>query len=249
MFKNQVKALIVLVFLLFPLVCSAQFFFPFYPVDREEGGYVGNDYRAIPVVWNFIRHFNYNQYFWAHPRMFTYLNNNYVDNMDFAYYCGHGNRWRIWTYWGSVNLATAGYSSHRGYGNVDLEFIVYHSCLVIPSPLEVYNWWSPWITEPNDTFDGLHQSLGFRTVAYVASAPNISNYYGWRIRWNRSVLWSWFQAIWRRGIQSWYPWWWPWKPRECGSVVLHPSCQNDTYGNFAPDPPQNHRNLRIWYML
>jgi hypothetical protein len=216
-----------------------------FAVDRVEGGYVGNDQRSIAVVWNFIKHFSYEQYYWAWPYLFTYNNNYYVDAMDFVYFCGHGSPWMIYTYHGSINLETAGYSSHRGYGTNNLEFIVFHSCSTIPSPLEVSNWWSPWISEPDDIFDGLHQALGFRTPAYVSSAPDISNYYGHRIRNNWSVLWSWFDAIVAEG--HYVGWWWWRHLDEFGSVVLHPSTQGDTYGNFAPDPPENHTNLMIWY--
>jgi hypothetical protein len=174
----------------------------------------------------------------VHPNQFTIWNNAQVDSIYFAYYCGHGSWWHINTYWGPIDLETAGGSDNLGYGDTNLEFIAYHSCSVIPSPEEVTNWWGPWISEPDDTFDGLHQALGFRTPAWIASATYIADYYGGRIYNNWSVLWSWFEAIDVEGIYG-----------ECGSVVLYPGTEADTYGFNVPDPPQNHQSLRIWYQV
>lgn len=209
----------------------------------EEGGYVGNDPVAKPVVWNFIKHFVWNQYLWAKPYQFTYLNNYFVDNMDFAFYCGHGAPWYICTYFGNIDLSKAGSSSHKGYGNRDLEFITFHSCKVVPSPIEKTNWWSKWITEPTDIFDGLHQAIGFRTVAYKSSAPKISNKFGKCVRRNKNIIWSWFNAINKKGLR------YNGKLMEKGSIVFYPfmSIFDRYYGPKCPDPPQNHQGLCIIY--
>ncbi|UCH97229.1 MAG: hypothetical protein JSV88_10365 [Candidatus Aminicenantes bacterium] len=230
--KKQLKSGFILLTLLALLLSTNSF-------ALEEGGYVGNDVRAIPVVWNFIRHFVWDQYFWAAPFMFTFWNNYFVDNMDFAYYCGHGAPWFIMTYFGGINLATAGSSAHRGYGDRDLEFITFHSCSVIPSPLETPNWWQPWVREPTDIFDGLHQAIGFRTPAWVASAPWISNFYGLLIRWNFNVAMSWFWSI------NWFG-----LPGEKGCIVMWPPAVWDRY--YWPkcaDPPQNHTWLMCLYQI
>lgn len=231
--KKQLKSGFILLTLLALLLSTNTF-------ALEEGGYVGNDYRAIPVVWNFIRHFAWDQYFWAAPFMFTYWNNYFVDNMDFSYYCGHGAPWYIMTYYGGINLATAGGTAHRGYGEPyfgDLEFITFHSCSVIPSPLETPNWWQNWVSEPNDIFDGLHQAIGFHTPAWVASSPRISNFYGLLIRWNFNVAMSWFWSI------NWFG-----LPGEKGCIVMWPLAVWDRY--YWPkcaDPPQNHTWLMCLY--
>ena len=210
-------------------------------VDREEGGYCGNDPTTPSVVYSFLKEFNYEQYYWAHPSQFTTNNNNRVDEMDFAYYCGHGAPWYIGTYSGGVNLRTAGASSHIGYGNRDLEFIVFHSCKVVPSPREYpTSWWQHWVSESDDIFDGLHQAIGFRTNAAISSAPGIANYFARRVRAGYTIWPSWFAAINARGISGR-------KDLDMGSVVMHPSTEWDSYASFAPDPPQSHTNLRIWY--
>lgn len=206
-------------------------------VDLEEGGYVGSKTDgADETVYNFIGHFSWEEYFWATRPMFTTSNDTRVDAMDFAYFCGHGDRWSIQMSDGAVvNLGSAGYSSHAGYGR-DLEFIVYHACKVIPSPRETSAWSQPWVTEPDDTFDGLHQALGFRSNASTGTDQNISNYFGSRIHDNAKVWQSWFDAIDRYGRSD-----------EFGSAVMWPAAENDTYGSVCADPPASHTSLRIWY--
>ena len=53
----------------------------------EEGGYVynGGEARFTNNVYNFIKHFSYDQYYWCEANLFTTSNNSYVDNMDFSY--------------------------------------------------------------------------------------------------------------------------------------------------------------------
>jgi hypothetical protein len=109
-------------------------------VDHEEGGYVGCVGQGHDVVvYNFLKHFSYEQYYWGYKHQWSYNNNNRVDAMDFAIFAGHGNRWLIALLDGNVNLTTAGGSSHKGYGNIDCEFVAFESCKVVPSPLEVSN--------------------------------------------------------------------------------------------------------------
>jgi hypothetical protein len=214
----------------------------------EEGGYVGDDWDAIGVVWSFIKHFSYEMYVWSAPWNFTHNNNgNYgVDKMDFVYFCNHGSPYHIKTSNGAggpgswVNLGTAGSSSHRGYGNLDLEFIVFHSCQTIPSPIETSNWWSQWISESDDIFDGLHQALGFRTNAYKSTSQNIANFFGSRMAGNNYVWQSWFDAINAHGDHS--------DNHDFGAALMHPNAEYDRYKySHCPDPPENHNNLKIWY--
>lgn len=215
---------------------------------QYEGGYCGNDPTTPGVVWNFIKHFSYEQYYWACGNQFTYNNNNRVDLMHFAYYCGHGAPWYIGYYSncagsGSssyINLATAGYSSHKGYGDRNLNFIVFHSCKVIPSPIETSNWWQNWVSESDDIFDGLHMALGFRTYSLISTAPGIANFYGTRMAGVNYVLWSWFDAINAKGNHS--------SGYDYGCAVMYPPAQNDKYnGTMIVDPPENHTWLTAWY--
>ncbi len=222
----------------------------------EEGGYCGNDPIAPKVVYNFIKHFNYEQYYWANKSMFTNSNNYYVDSVDFAYYCGHGSPFHIGVYsngagYGSstyIDLRSAGSSPHRGYGDRDLEFIVFHSCQTVPSPIErPHDWWA-WTTNQSvDIFDGLHQVLGFRTNAMKITADDISNYFGKRMAGNNLVWQSWFDAINAEGYHTGF--WWSKKLAEFGTAVMHPDAQYDRYKYYhSPDPPANHTKRVIWYM-
>ena len=206
-------------------------------IDREEGGYVGCQGQGHDVVvYNFLKHFRYEQYYWGYRHQWSYNNNNRVDAMDFAIFAGHGNRWLIALLDGTVNLTTAGSSSHRGYGNIDCEFVAFESCSVVPSPLEVSNWYSNWTSESDDIFDELHQAVGFRTDSYQSTDQKITDYFGKRIKNNYAVWESWFDAINAKGRSD-----------EMGAAVMHPSCDGDTYGNYASDPPENSNSLRIWY--
>ena len=206
-------------------------------VDREEGGYVGHQGQGHDVVvYNFLKHFSWEQYFWGYKHQWTYNNNNRVDAMDFAIFAGHGNRWLIALLDGHVSLTTAGSSPHKGYGDLDCEFVVFETCKAIPSPLEVSNWYSNWTSESDDVFDGLHQALGFRTDSYQSTDQKVTDYFGNRIRNHYGVWESWFDAINAKGRSD-----------EMGAAVMHPTCDGDTYGNYAPDPPETSTWLRIWY--
>lgn len=210
---------------------------PIYAIDREEGGYAGTTNEGHDtVVYNFLKHFNYEQYYYSYKHQWRWNNNNRVDAMDFAIFAGHGNKWRIAGLDGSVNLTSAGASSDRGYGSVDAEFVAFESCYVIPSPIEEADWYSNWTTESDDVFDGLHQALGFHTVSWQSTDQKVTNYFGARIANGFAVWETWFDAINVKGLSS-----------EHGSAVMHPNADGDTYAVFVSDPVENHTNLRIWY--
>ena len=61
-----------------------------------------------------------------------------------------------------------------------------------------------------------------------ANDQNITDYFGYRISHNYGVWESWFEAINARGLSI-----------EKGAAVMHPTCDGDTYGSFAPDPPES----------
>lgn len=208
-------------------------------VDRWEGGYVGSKTEgdATTPVWNFIRHFSYEQYYWAETFQFGWYNNERVDKMDFSYFVGHGDRWAIKCQSTWIDLETAGSTSHDGWGDRNAEFVTLHACQVVASPLEVADWYTPW-TNSDGVFDGVHQVCGFRTNASMSCDQDISNYFGSRIHSGGAVWQSWFDAIWLYGDGT-----------ERGAAVMYPPCDGDSYASFAADPPANHTWLRIWYQL
>ncbi|MFI3136917.1 MAG: DUF6345 domain-containing protein [Methylococcaceae bacterium] len=205
-------------------------------VDHEEGGYAGTtDQGHDAVVYNFLKHFNYEQYYYSYKHQWSTNNNNRVDAMDFAIFGGHGNRWLIAGLDGSVDLSTAGSSSNKGYGDLDAEFIAFESCYVVPSPIEVADWYSNW-TKAGGVFDGLHQAVGFHTVSWQSTDQNVSDYFGSRIASGAAVWQAWFDAINTKGRSD-----------EHGSAVMYPPADGDTYASFVADPAIGHTNLRVWY--
>jgi hypothetical protein len=205
--------------------------------ERKEGGYAGTkDQGHDEVVYNFLKHFAYDQYYWARTFQFGDLNNQRVDAMDIAIFAGHGNQWLIATTDGNVDLTNVGSSLNWGWGDNNAEFIAFESCDVVPSPIEVADWWTNWVKEPGGAFDGLHQALGFRTVSYQSTDQDVADNFGGRIRNNHGMWESWFDAINDEGESD-----------EMGSAVMYPPADGDTYYNFVTDPPYNHQNLRVWY--
>jgi hypothetical protein len=96
------------------------------------------------------------------------LDPTYVDNVDMTFYIGHGwpggftfesncgDKWLT-----CADAARCGNSG--GWGNKDLEWLALLSCQVL------YNYtWEKYPTRWAPAFNGLHQMLGFHTVAYDA---------------------------------------------------------------------------------
>jgi hypothetical protein len=192
--------------------------------------------RFVDNVYNFLKHFEYEQYFWTEAFEFTTSRASFVDDMNLAYYSGHGNHSYLGMGPGAsvsgVNLTSAG-----GYG-ARLRFIVFQSCTVIPSAPDLADWWSPWV--PGGIFQGLHQAIGYRTESW--SGNGISNNFGNRVRSGGAMWQSWFAAVndersvWRGALYPGY-----------ASVVLYPGLDNDTYFSFGPRPPSGHGWLRTYY--
>lgn len=203
----------------------------------REGGYAGTrDEGHDEVVYNFLKHFTYDQYFYARTFQFGSSNNSRVDAMDIAIFAGHGNKWLIGTTDGAVDLSTLGSGSNWGWGDVNAEFVAFESCYVVPSPIEEANWWSKWVQEPGGAFDGVHQVLGFHTVSWQSTDEDVSDDFGSRVRNNYAMWQSWFDAINNEGRSD-----------ELGSAVMYPPADGDRYYNFVADPSATHTNLRIWY--
>ena len=207
----------------------------------EEGGYVYNqgEDRFVDNVYNFVRHFNYDQYYWCESFMFNTANTYYVDAMDFAYYSGHGNNWYLGMGPGASSSGVS-IGSATKWGNTDLEFIVFQSCKVVPSPIDTGSWWHNWVGGTNGAMQGLHQAIGYRTNSY--SGNGISYNYGNRISGGQAVWQAWFNAV-----NDERSWWYGSSYPGYASVVLYPGLEYDTYYSFGIDPPDNHGALSIWY--
>lgn len=203
----------------------------------EEGGYAGTkDQGHDEVVYNFLKHFSYDQYYYAKTFQFGDLNDIRVDNMDIAIFGGHGNKWLVGCTDGNVDLSNIGSGPDWGWGDTDLEFMAFESCYVVPSPIEVSDWWTNWVAEPGGAFDGLHQAVGFRTVSWQSTDQDVSDEFGDRIADGAAVWQAWFDAINDEAESD-----------EMGAAVMYPPADGDTYRHFVADPPYNHQNLRIWY--
>lgn len=222
-----------------------------YAVDNEEGGYVyhytdSSEERFKDNVYNFLKHFSYNQYYWAEYFHFRDSNSSKVDAMDFSYYSGHGSAWFITMGPGAsyspntVDLREAGSSSALGWGDSDDEFMVFQSCAVIPSPLETSDWASPWVKSGKGVFDGLHQAIGYRTNSN--SGNGISDNYGGRIDSGQNTWEAWFDAV-----DDERSWWYGDDYPGYASAVMHPTTDGDSYAAYASDPSSSDTSLRIWY--
>jgi len=207
----------------------------------KEGGYVYNqgEARFVDNVYNFIKHFSYEQYYWAQYYEFTTSNNTYVDAMDLAYYSGHGNYWYIGMGPGSVSPQGVSIGTGSAWGDTQLEFIIFQSCQVIPSVPDKSNWWGNWVGA-SKPFSGLHQAIGYRTLSY--SGNGISNNFGSRVASGQAMWQAWFAAV-NDERSYWaganYPGY--------ASVVLYPGLDNDTYYSFGADPPAGSGSLRTYY--
>jgi uncharacterized protein DUF6345 len=206
-------------------------------VDRLEGGYIGSGGQiAQDVVWNFIKHFNYEQYYLSQDFEFTSYNNHRVDAMDFSFYCGHGNQWFITMSTGpNVDLTSAGNTADKGYGDVNCKFLTMESCDVVPCPIEKADWYTNW-RHTGGIFNGIHQVCGYHTVAYFATCRQICDYYGGCIHAGLAVWQSWFDALNHESTLD-----------ERAAAVMDVNCQNDSYAAFAAHPPANDQNIMEWY--
>lgn len=205
-------------------------------VDEVIGYYSSLDSSSCkPPVQAFINtiYANYkNGPYVGYPNRFDTSNNSYWDARDFGFVCAHGNRWLFALSGGYVNFASSsfGSSSSKGWGNVDMEWAVIYSCLVVASPLEVTNWYAVWIDEPYDVFDRLHIVNGFRTSAWVYCADDVATNYAQRLNNGWEILDSWFDAIYAEGDfgNGW----------DRGCSVYYGTCEHDRVNSYASDPSE-----------
>jgi len=85
----------------------------------------------------------------------------YVDNVDFAFFCGHGSSSAFWfgvDMDGDDSYTYQVHYSEAEWGDKDLEWIVFDACKVLRED-NVFTRWS-------SAFKGLHGMFGFHTIAY-----------------------------------------------------------------------------------
>jgi len=203
----------------------------------EEGGYVGSKNEGNEAtIFNFLKHFSYDQYYYSSSSQWTWNNDNRIDNMDIAMFSGHGNNWSIQMTDGSgVDLRNAGSTSDEGYGDLDCEFIAFQACSVIPSPADRASWASAW-TGSNGVFDGLHQAVGFRSLAYMSTDQDMTDTFGFLVKGGAAIWQAWFAAI---NLDC--------RSDEMGCAVMYPTAENDTYYSFIADPPASSTWLKVWW--
>jgi hypothetical protein len=219
-----------------PVIMAAMTLSPSF-AQGEEGGYVGTtDEGHNTVVYNFLRHFSFEQYYYCASHQWTWNNDKRVDNMDIAIYAGHGNEWLITdTKGGAIDLSNAGNTAADGYGDLDCEFIAFQSCYVVPSPAESASWASAW-TSSTGVFDGLHQAVGFRTVSYQSTDQDMTDTFGFLVEGGAAIWQAWFAAINLDCLSD-----------EMGCAVMYPTAENDTYYSFIADPPASSTWLKVWW--
>jgi hypothetical protein len=204
----------------------------------EEGGFVCREETgAVNETWAFIKHFNWEQYYWAHPFEFTTSDASYVDNMDVAFFSGHGSNFHITTLRNccdGVNFASGSVS----LGDLDLEILTIDACSPVPSPIERDDWASGWW----DVMHGLHQILSFHTTGWYDS--RVEDQYAKNLINGQKFIDAWFNAAnsVRSGVYPGYCaviWAYPYGD--------HPGTANDTYYSYAPDPSYNLHIMAITY--
>lgn len=205
-------------------------------VDEVIGYYSSLDSSSCyPPVNAFLNTLNANYTngpYVGYVNRFDGSNNSYWDARDFGIVCAHGNQWLYALSGGYVNFDSAsfGSSSHKGWGDSDMEWAVLYSCLVVASPDEENDWYSVWIDEPYDVFDRLHIVNGFRTSAWVYCADEVTTDYATRLNNGGYVLDAFYDAIFAEGDfgNGW----------DRGCSVYYTSCENDRINSYATDPSE-----------
>ncbi|HEV7237883.1 MAG TPA: DUF6345 domain-containing protein [Thermoanaerobaculia bacterium] len=224
------RVLVLAVFLILPALLA-------FAADHEEGGYAGTKGEGHDtVVYNFLKHFTYNQYYWTTEWQWHSGNDERVDAMDIAVFGGHGSPWSIKTISGWIDLSTIADTGAWGWGDTDADFIAFESCKVVPGDIDKADWWTKWVQEPNGAWDGVHQIMGFRTDSYQSTDQDVTDYFGARVRANYAIWQSWFDASNEEARSD-----------EMASVVFHPPAENDTYANMVADPPYDSNWIGLWY--
>ena len=166
--------------------------------------------------------------------IFSTRNNDYVDTGDLVYFCGHGGNFGIRD---NIYLPDV-----PGWGDKDMEFILFQSCSVIPSPDDVEDWASPWWEhDGKGIFQGLHIACGLRSKGWAGDLISAEKV-GAKLRRGLPVIQAWFlgqqEVRTIRGAAE-YP--------SLASALCYPGLDWDTLYDYGPDPPRDAHWLGIWW--
>jgi hypothetical protein len=175
-------------------------------------------------------YFSFPQYYWAYPYEFTSSKNYFINSVNVAEVEGHGDWW-VWTtnmnccesvtaaptslvyYSDSTYLPSPGLGASAGGV---CAYLIIHSCEVVPSAVDTWNWHIPWW----HVFGGLHSVLGYRTI--MAIDDGVMWTFGVHMGWGWNLTSSWLNDI-----ASAPAYWWGvgesmhgvWKPYGRGSTI------------------------------
>lgn len=224
------------------------FSFPTFSGVRHIGGYPAQaESRFVRNVWNFIKEFQSPkaigshtwqevQYYYARPYMFQgSSHSNYVDDVDLAFFAGHGNKFLIETQNHAAGLPSkvVNLKNVPRYGDRDLEFLVLETCLSVQTQPRC---------EMDNMFGGLHQLIGYWSLSW--SDNGIPNRFAKYCKNGTAVWWAWFCAVEAERVHC------PWSggtyyDSYIGRTIHYPGyasaliaqgCWYDNLGNYAADP-------------
>ncbi len=166
-------------------------------------------------------------------------NDTYADSADIVFYSGHGGNYKaICTDFWTIRLDEV-----PGYGDTDMEFILFQACSVIPAPPDEPDWASNWWEHDGmGIFQGLHSACGFRTDTQAGSGVS-SQCVAPKLKMGVPVIQAWFagqaEARVLKGAELNTP--------SLASAVFYPGHEWDTLYNYGPDPPRDAHWLGIWW--
>lgn len=146
-------------------------FFPFefFPTPRWSSLYTYSNGSAWETDWGVNEEF-------------------YIDNVDYAYFAGHGSTAGIYFGVGgnthNDSVATAEDAQYR-WGTRDNDWIGLAACNVLDDPLSNLQRWA-------QAMNGTRLLMGMKTVM---SDTDLGAAVGWHMRWNNSMAQAWFKAV------------------------------------------------------
>jgi hypothetical protein len=111
-----------------------------------------------------------------------------IDQVDFAYFAGHGASSGIFFGVGGNNkddCQTSASDAQYAWGTIDNDWIGLAACNVLDNPYDSYRLWAR-------AMNGTRLLMGFQTVM---SDVDFGNGVGWYLRWGNSFTYSWFRTV------------------------------------------------------
>lgn len=224
--------------------------------DREIGGYVAQaEDRFVRNVWRYIRNFEssrtigghqwkYDQYYYMEPFVFENSHTSFVDNQDLAYVACHGGPWVIACH---SNIADVDFRNCPAYGdlpnNGDMEFLVIESCATVTAFPDASFDWNGWRhTSVGGIFDGLHQTMGFRTNSQ--SDNGVPQYFANHCLGNEIVWCAWFNAV--QDERGWFNSLFGIDYPGLASAIMPQKCKYDRMGSYVSDPIASDLLYSVW---